>query len=71
MQKNGIPIECHFVITEDGYILRLYHLVQSSNTTNDQSPGMLRPILFMHGMISSSQDFVMYANTSAGNIAFN
>lgn len=64
VRKTGIAIEKHFVTTEDGYILGLYHLVRPSNTSELTAP---KPILFMHGLISSSLDFVVYPNNSAGN----
>lgn len=64
VQKGGISIECHYVTTEDGYILRLYHIQPSLNTTIDRTT--LKPMLFMHGLQSSSLDFVFYPNSSVG-----
>lgn len=61
---HGVPIERYFVTTDDGYILRLYHLPPRSLNTNNTV--IAKPIFFMHGQISSSQDFVAYRNSSAG-----
>lgn len=62
---HGVPIERHFVTTDDGYILGVYHLPRSWNSSVD-SRVSAKPIFFMHGQISSSQDFVAYRNSSAG-----
>lgn len=64
---HGVPIERHFVTTDDGYILGVYRLPRSLNSTNVNSQVPAKPIFFMHGQISSSQDFVAYRNSSAGN----
>lgn len=68
VRKEGISIDCHFVTTSDGYILRLYHLIRPSNDSTDESSPNLRPVLMMHGMLGSSQDFVLYPNISAGKL---
>lgn len=59
-------MNCYYVTTDDGYILRLYNIPtppqnQSSNRTN-----ALKPMLFMHGLQASSLDYVFYPNISAG-----
>lgn len=64
VNKEGISIECHYVTTEDGYILRLYHILPSLNVSTDRTS--LKPMLFMHGLQSSSLDFIFYPNSSAG-----
>lgn len=61
---HGVPIERYFVTTDDGYILGLYHLPRSLNSSGN-SPVSAKPIFFMHGQVSSSQDFVAYRNSSA------
>lgn len=67
VNKEGISIECHYITTEDGYILRLYHIPPSLNVSNaDRATAPLKPMLFMHGLQSSSLDFVFYPNSSAG-----
>lgn len=62
MQAHGVPIERYYVTTDDGYILGVYRLPRSLNSSQVSA----KPILFMHGQISSSQDFVAYRNSSAG-----
>lgn len=66
VQTHGVPIERHFVTTDDGYILGVYHLPRSLHSGVNSSQVSAKPILFMHGQISSSQDFVAYRNSSAG-----
>lgn len=63
MQKEGIAIERFSIITDDGYILGLYHLVRPFNIADHTQS---KPILFMHGLLSSSQDFIVYRNSSIG-----
>ena len=65
MQQHGVPIERYFVTTDDGYILGLYHLPQLLSSSVD-SRVSVKPIFFMHGQVSSSQDFIAYRNSSAG-----
>lgn len=71
VRKEGISIECHYITTSDGYILRLYHMPPQPNATDavdaadtDRKP--LKPIFFMHGLQSSSLDYVIYPNISSG-----
>lgn len=67
VSKEGIEIERYNVTTDDGYILGLYHLVQkTAAAANSSSTDTFRPILFMHGLVSSSQDYVMFMNVSPG-----
>lgn len=67
MRKQGISIDCHFVTTADNYILRLYHLVRPKNQSiGETSRPKSLPIFMMHGMLGSSQDFVLYPKKSAG-----
>lgn len=65
-EEGGLTIECHFVTTADGYILRLYRITGPKKKPIDQKTS--KPMLFMHGMLASSRDFVMYPNISAGNL---
>lgn len=64
VRKEGLSIEAHHIHTSDGYILNLYHIPPSLNTSIDRTA--LKPMLFMHGLQSSSLDFVFYPNSSAG-----
>ncbi|XP_013143949.1 PREDICTED: lipase 1-like [Papilio polytes] len=52
--KYGHNVEEHNVITEDGYILKLYHI-----PGNDR-----RPVLLVHGIIDSSDTFIIRGNGS-------
>lgn len=63
---HGVPIERYFVTTEDGYILGLYRLPRSLNSSASSQAVSAKPIFFMHGQVSSSQDFVANRNGSAG-----
>ena len=49
MQNNGYKLEEHKVITEDGYILSLWHLVPKSSTT--------KVIYFQHGLSDTAWCF--------------
>lgn len=49
--KHGYEIESHEVETQDGYILTLHHILNKNRIAN-------RPVLIMHGLLSSSADFV-------------
>ncbi|XP_030035110.2 lipase 1 [Manduca sexta] len=52
--KYGYTCEEHNVTTEDGYILKLFHVPGSSS----------RPILLMHGIIDSADTFIIRGNKS-------
>lgn len=62
-EEHGVSMNCHYITTEDGYILRLYHIPPPPQS---QSNGALKPMLFMHGLQASSLDFLFYPNISAG-----
>lgn len=53
-RKNGYNLEEHFVTTDDGYILRLFRL-------HNNGP----PVLLMHGILLSSDDFFIAGPESA------
>ncbi|KAJ8922518.1 hypothetical protein NQ315_007548 [Exocentrus adspersus] len=57
LTKYGYPFENHGVITEDGYVLALHRIPygRNSSATNDTKPS----VLIMHGVGSSSADFVV------------
>ena len=53
--KDGYPVETHEVVTKDGYILEVHRIPFGKN-----SPGRNRsPVLLMHGILSSSADWVL------------
>ncbi|GMR46965.1 hypothetical protein PMAYCL1PPCAC_17160, partial [Pristionchus mayeri] len=51
--NRGYPAEKHTVITPDGYILTLHRIPHGRN-----GAGGGRPILFLHGLVCSSFDFL-------------
>ncbi|RVE45944.1 hypothetical protein evm_009417 [Chilo suppressalis] len=61
--KYGYPIESHEVITSDGYILTMHRIPHGRDANN--APGV-RPVVFlMHGLLSSSADFLVLGPGSA------
>lgn len=62
VEARGFVFEKHNVTTEDGYILEM-HRVSENITTN--STGAQRPVVFMqHGVMSSSETWVLNGNKS-------
>ncbi|CAG9793143.1 unnamed protein product [Diatraea saccharalis] len=55
MKKNGYLSEEHFVVTEDGYILRMFRIVQAKNCQNSK---FITPVLLMHGLLESSDSWM-------------
>ncbi|XP_047122208.1 lipase 3-like [Schistocerca piceifrons] len=55
LRKYGYPVEEHFVTTGDGYILRMFRVPSSPKAGG----GSGFPILVMHGLLSSSADWVV------------
>ncbi|XP_076273451.1 lipase 1-like isoform X2 [Rhynchophorus ferrugineus] len=53
--RLGYPLENHYVETEDGYILNLHRIPHGINTSDSSRP----PVLLMHGLLSSSMDWIM------------
>lgn len=53
--KYGYPVEVHNVVTSDGYILELHRIPHS----RDDKPGDRPAVLLMHGLLSSSADFLI------------
>ena len=51
----GYPVESHFVTTSDGYILHMHHI--GAKNATDFSSGV--PILFQHGLIDSSDTWII------------
>ncbi|KPJ14361.1 Lipase 1 [Papilio machaon] len=52
--KHGYNVEEHNVETEDGYILKLFHIQGDTR----------RPVLLVHGIIDSSDTFIIRGNGS-------
>lgn len=65
VQAAGFQIQRHYITTDDGYILQLYHLPPVPNAINNTNQHK-KPLLFMHGLQSSSLDYVCYPNVSIG-----
>lgn len=61
--ERNIDIERHYVTTEDGYILGLYRLPAKNIENNSNGT---KTMLMMHGLISSSQMYILYPDRSAG-----
>nr|UXP71923.1 esterase [Manduca sexta] len=58
LAKYGYPYEVHNVITEDGYILEMHRIPHGRDRNNRPNPN--KPIVFlMHGLLSSSADFLV------------
>ncbi|KAJ8727884.1 hypothetical protein PYW08_016269 [Mythimna loreyi] len=56
--KYGYPIEVHKIETSDGYILEAHRIPYGRDQNND--PSVKRPVVFlMHGLLSSSADFIV------------
>lgn len=62
--ERNVSIECHYITTEDGYILRLYHLPAANKNESDENT--LKPIFLMHGLLCSSPVYITYPERSAG-----
>ncbi|CAG4936635.1 unnamed protein product [Colias eurytheme] len=56
-KKYGYPFEEHPVVTEDGYILGLHRIPHGRDQNN--VPGPRPAVLVMHGLFSSSADFII------------
>lgn len=62
--KYGYPVEVHTVQTSDGYILEAHRIPHGRDQNND--PTVKRPVVFvMHGLLSSSADFLVLGPGSA------
>nr|XP_021181586.2 lipase 3 [Helicoverpa armigera] len=58
IRKYRYPVEVHSVTTEDGYILEMHRIPHGRDANND--PNQRRTVVFvMHGLLSSSADFVI------------
>ncbi|XP_075973243.1 lipase 3-like [Anticarsia gemmatalis] len=61
IRKYGYPQETHLVTTSDGYILEAHRIPHGRNS----SPGPRPAVLIMHGLLSSSADFIVLGPGSA------
>ncbi|XP_026333012.1 lipase 3-like [Hyposmocoma kahamanoa] len=57
VQRYNYPVEVHNVQTSDGYILTIHRIPHGRDRNNEPGP---RPVvLLMHGMLSSSADYLV------------
>ncbi|CAH4028685.1 unnamed protein product [Pieris brassicae] len=57
VRKYGYPLEEHTVETSDGYILTMHRIPHGREASNDTGQ---KPVVFMmHGLLSSSADYVL------------
>jgi len=54
--SRGYKVEEHFVETQDGYILRLFRIPSTKNSTIVNQ----KPCLLLHGILDSSDSFVLH-----------
>ncbi|XP_039755663.1 lipase 1-like [Pararge aegeria] len=57
VRKYNYPLEEHSVTTEDGYILGLHRIPHGRDSNN--RPGNKPVVFLMHGLLSSSADFLV------------
>ncbi|XP_063363512.1 lipase 3-like [Cydia amplana] len=58
IKKYGYPLEIHTLTTSDGYILNMHRIPHGRDQNTD--PNVSRPVVFlMHGLLSSSADWVL------------
>ncbi|KAJ3658393.1 hypothetical protein Zmor_010133 [Zophobas morio] len=55
IENHGYPCENHYITTEDGYILTYQRIPHGKN---DDGSGQKPVVLLMHGLLSSSADYV-------------
>ncbi|XP_034831227.1 lipase 1-like [Maniola hyperantus] len=63
VRKYNYPFEEHSVTTEDGYILGLHRIPHGRDSHN--TPGNKPVVLLMHGLLSSSADFIVMGPRSS------
>ena len=56
--KEGYPSEVHMAVTEDGYILEMHRIPYGKGNLADKN-GTLPVAFLMHGLISSSADWIL------------
>lgn len=50
-------MEIHKIVTQDGYVLTMHHLINPLVSNEERK--VLRPVVIMHGLMCSSDDFIM------------
>eukprot|EP01132_Coremiostelium_polycephalum_P006176 gene6176-7690_t len=56
VNSNGYPCEEHFVVTKDGYILRMFRIPYGKN---HNSSNRKQPVLLQHGLLDSSFTWII------------
>lgn len=59
-EKNGFKFEEHSIVTNDGYILRLFRIPGHEHEPNQHSGREIKsPIMLQHGFADSADAFIM------------
>jgi len=60
-------VESHEVTTEDGYILKVFRIRSDRTTARTTIDKVAKPVVFLqHGLISSSETFILNDQNSLG-----
>ncbi|KAG5861914.1 hypothetical protein JTB14_032103 [Gonioctena quinquepunctata] len=59
LRLYGYEVETHWVTTEDGYVLRMHRIPHGINETNIVGKPKKPAVLLMHGLLSSSADWLL------------
>ncbi|XP_014243861.1 lipase 3-like [Cimex lectularius] len=59
IKQNGYGYELHKVVTEDGYVLSLHRILPPNGT----DPGNRMPVLLQHGVLASSDSWLVGPNS--------
>ncbi|XP_011684498.1 PREDICTED: lipase 3-like [Wasmannia auropunctata] len=57
--KYGYPLEIHDIVTKDGYALQLHRIPRGRDDEEETKSRIRTPILLVHGLASSSADWVL------------
>ena len=55
IRSRGFKCQIHYPVTQDGYILKTFRVLNPYQPSNKRG----RPVLLMHALLGSSDDFVM------------
>lgn len=57
IKSHGYPVNVHNVVTRDGYVLSLYRIPGSPNSSTNLENKI--PVLLMHGLFESSNAWIV------------
>ena len=57
IEHHGYKVEVHKVITDDGYILKLFRIPQGKFSNSSVKK---EPVIVQHGLLSSSDDWLLH-----------